>query len=214
MSAKRGRPKLNSPFVKNRTPLKIGYARVSTTKQDLTVQRKLLKDAGCDYIAEEKISGAADLEERRELFHLLDALIEGDELVIYDLSRLSRKDTQEAMILLWQIRDKGVQVTTLDGKLDFDNEWSDVIAMILTKINKLEREKIKERTRLGRIRAKENGVQFGRKSIITDDKRAILVALYRDGRTYSEIADAMGISKSTVGKTVLDLVQSSQLEKR
>ena len=48
----------------------------------------------------EKVSGGAAIEERRELFTLLDSLIEGDELVIYDLSRLSRQDSQEAMILL------------------------------------------------------------------------------------------------------------------
>ena len=74
--------------------MKIGYARWAQQK-DLSVQKDLLKKAGCDFIVSEKVSGGAAIEERRELFTLLDSLIEGDELVIYDLSRLSRRDSQE-----------------------------------------------------------------------------------------------------------------------
>ena len=36
---------------------KIGYARVSTTDQDLSVQLKQLKKAGCKVIRSEKITG-------------------------------------------------------------------------------------------------------------------------------------------------------------
>ena len=36
----------------------IGYARVSTEDQDLTLQRSALKDVGCKRIYEEKVTGA------------------------------------------------------------------------------------------------------------------------------------------------------------
>lgn len=209
-----GRHKQNTPYIAHREPMKIGYARVSTTKQDLSVQKDLLKKAGCDFIVSEKVSGGAAIEERRELFTLLDSLIEGDELVIYDLSRLSRQDSQEAMILLWQIRAKGVRVTALDGKLNLDDDWGDVIAMILTKVANLEKAKIKERTRAGRIRAMENGVKFGAKPKIGDAEKQVIVSLYKDGKSYAQIAEILKIHKSSVGRIMSELIKDGRVSKR
>ena len=68
--------------------MKFGYARVSTISQSLDTQLEALKKEGCDKIVEEKKSGK-DLD-RPELNNLLDNLRDGDTLVVYDLSRLSR----------------------------------------------------------------------------------------------------------------------------
>jgi DNA invertase Pin-like site-specific DNA recombinase len=37
----------------------VGYARVSTDDQDLTLQRTALKKAGCKRLYEEKVSGGS-----------------------------------------------------------------------------------------------------------------------------------------------------------
>ena len=66
----------------------IGYARVSTEDQDLTLQRTALKGAGCQRIYEEKISGAQRA--RPELNRLLDHLRVGDAVVVSRLDRLAR----------------------------------------------------------------------------------------------------------------------------
>ena len=208
-----GRLKQNTPYIAHREPMKIGYARVSTTKQDLSVQKDLLKKQVVTLLCL-KVSGGAAIEERRELFTLLDSLIEGDELVIYDLSRLSRQDSQEAMILLWQIRAKGVRVTALDGKLNLDDDWGDVIAMILTKVANLEKAKIKERTRAGRIRAMENGVKFGAKPKIGDAEKQVIVSLYKDGKSYAQIAEILKIHKSSVGRIMSELIKDGRVSKR
>ena len=52
--------------------MKIGYARVSTTDQNLELQLAALEEAGCSRIFQEKISGAK--KERPELERLLDQL--------------------------------------------------------------------------------------------------------------------------------------------
>ena len=66
-----------------------GYARVSTTDQDLTVQKEALKNAGCEIIRNEKVSGTS-VNGRDELKTLLEFLREGDKLVVTRVDRLGR----------------------------------------------------------------------------------------------------------------------------
>jgi DNA invertase Pin-like site-specific DNA recombinase len=65
----------------------IGYARVSTTDQDLTVQIEALKAAGCDVIRKEKASGTST-KGRTELATILDFIREGDTLAVTRIDRL------------------------------------------------------------------------------------------------------------------------------
>src|SRR5208337_5489923 len=66
----------------------IGYARVSTQDQDAVAQISALKNAGCERIFQEKVSGGRW--DRPELHRLLDQLRKGDVLVVWKLDRLSR----------------------------------------------------------------------------------------------------------------------------
>ena len=69
--------------------MKYGYARVSSSGQDLTVQLDALKAAGCETIRQEKVSGTST-QGRDELNTLLEFMREGDELVITRIDRLAR----------------------------------------------------------------------------------------------------------------------------
>ena len=71
---------------------KLGYARVSTTEQDLAGQRQRLREAGCWRVYEEKVSGAA--RKRPELARLLGDLRPGDVLVVARLDRLARSTAE------------------------------------------------------------------------------------------------------------------------
>jgi DNA invertase Pin-like site-specific DNA recombinase len=66
----------------------IGYARVSSTGQDLAVQLEKLGGAGCDKIFREKRSGVDA--GRPELKRCLDYLREGDTLLVTKIDRLAR----------------------------------------------------------------------------------------------------------------------------
>ena len=68
--------------------MKIGYARVSTTDQNLELQLAALKEAGCGRIFQEKISGTK--RERPELQRMLDQLRPEDIVVVWKLDRLAR----------------------------------------------------------------------------------------------------------------------------
>ena len=66
----------------------IGYARVCTDDQDLSLQRAALKAAGCRRRYEEKVSGAK--RDRPELARMIDALRDEDVVVVTRLDRLAR----------------------------------------------------------------------------------------------------------------------------
>jgi DNA invertase Pin-like site-specific DNA recombinase len=68
---------------------RIGYARVSTTDQDLTLQREALTAAGCTVIREEKVTGTTR-SGRTELATILDFIRAGDVLVVTRIDRLAR----------------------------------------------------------------------------------------------------------------------------
>src|SRR3712207_4980876 len=82
-----------------------GYARVSTTDQDLTTQVEKLTQAGCTIIREEKMSGTTR-EGRKELDTLLAFLRPGDVLMVTKIDRLARSvgDLQD---IVKAIRTKG-----------------------------------------------------------------------------------------------------------
>ena len=66
----------------------LGYARVSTDDQDLTLQKTALKAAGCRRTFEEKVSGAKRA--RPELDRMLEQLRDDDVVVVTRLDRLAR----------------------------------------------------------------------------------------------------------------------------
>ena len=83
-----------------------GYARVSTTDQDLTRQREALTRAGCIVIREEKVSGTSR-QGREELAVLMSFLHAGDELVVTRVDRLARSigDLQD---IVRELREPGL----------------------------------------------------------------------------------------------------------
>ena len=66
----------------------IGYARVSTTDQNLTLQKDALEKAGCERIYEDELSGTKD--NRPGLLKAIEMLRENDTLVVWKLDRLGR----------------------------------------------------------------------------------------------------------------------------
>ena len=67
----------------------IGYARVSTSDQNLEIQVAALKAAGCGVIRAEKRSGTTT-SGRTELQTVLDFLAAGDVLMVTRIDRLAR----------------------------------------------------------------------------------------------------------------------------
>ena len=84
--------------------MKKGYARVSTTDQNLDSQVMVLKQKGCEKVYTDKMSGKED--ERSGLMELVESIQEGDEVYVWDVKRLSRNGIISSLKIAGEIKDK------------------------------------------------------------------------------------------------------------
>lgn len=175
--------------------MKIGYARVSTTAQNLDMQIKALTDAGCERIFEEKVSGVG---ERVELNAALQYLRDGDALVIYKLDRLGRS-MRDLLAIIEQLQQKKVSLVSLRDNIDTGSTTGKLVMHIFAALAEFERDLIKDRTSEGRAAAKKKGVKFGRPKEEHNEKAKACAQLYRGGMTVPQIMQQLSIkSKSTI----------------
>ena len=162
---------------------RIGYARVSTTDQDLEVQLDRLRREGCQIIRSEKVSGASR-DGRTELATLIEFLREDDELVVTRLDRLGR-DTRDVLNIVHDCQQRGAFVTVLDPHVTTRGDIGHIILTVLGMVAQMERRFIKERQREGITRAKAAGVYRGGKVRID---HTLILRLHHQGVGAAEIA--------------------------
>lgn len=136
---------------------RIGYARVSTKDQNLDSQVDALKEAGCDKIYHDKISGK---EYKREgLSSCLEYLRPGDTLVIYRLDRLGRS-VKETLELCDQFNKREIKLVSLQDNLDTSTAVGRFTLQILASLAEYNRNLIVEGCQAGIEAAKKRGVKF------------------------------------------------------
>ena len=91
---------------------KIGYARVSTSAQNLDRQIAALRSEGCSDTFREKASGKAGLN-RPQLEKAIDALGKGDILVVAEWDRATRS-MMDGVHLIERINRRGALIKVLD----------------------------------------------------------------------------------------------------
>ena len=96
--------------------MKYGYARVSTSDQDLEIQKSALLSAGCEVVREEKVSGTS-LKGRSELTTLLEFLRTGDELVVTRIDRLARS-MRDLRNIVHDLTEKGVHLSATEQSVN------------------------------------------------------------------------------------------------
>jgi len=173
--------------------LKYGYARVSTTEQDLTVQIDALKKAGCETIRQEKVSGTS-VQGRDELNILLEFLREGDELVVTRVDRLARS-IRDLQNIVHDLNTKGVTISATEQPIDTKTSAGKCFLDMLGVFGEFETNLRKERQMEGIAKAKEKGVYKGRKPSVDVEK----VKELRDtGMGASAIAKELRIGRASV----------------
>jgi DNA invertase Pin-like site-specific DNA recombinase len=95
--------------------MKIGYARVSTDEQNLSLQMDALTKAGCEKVFHDHIGGAKT--KRAGLDETLAYLREGDVLVVWRLDRLGRSLKHLIETVNW-LEERGVGLQSLQESID------------------------------------------------------------------------------------------------
>ena len=166
---------------------RIGYARVSTTSQDLEIQQAKLKAAGCEIIRAETSSGASR-DGRTELATVLEFLREGDELVVHRLDRLGRS-TRDVLNLVHELDAKGASLRVLELEVTTAGDMGRMVITILGMVADMELKFIRDRQRAGIDAAKDKGVYKGRQKRVDDDA---IRRLASEGGPKAQIARDLG----------------------
>src|SRR5262245_19765778 len=177
----------------------VGYARVSTDDQDLSLQIDSLTGLGIDrdVIFTEKVSGAKT--DRPQLDACLAKLQKGDTLVVWRLDRLGRS-MHHLVELIEDLRNRGVGFRSVsDGLIDTTSPSGELIFHIFSALAQFERRLIQERTRAGLASARTRGRVGGRPPINLDEAKVRAARRLHDDHTLSidDICKTLNISRST-----------------
>lgn len=173
----------------------IGYARVSTPEQDLTMQLDALREAGCERVFSDKASGA-----KTNRVGLADALSHaraGDIIVVWKLDRLGR--TMKGLVdLAAQLADRGVGFRSLTDGIDTAGTAGKLVFHIMAAMAEMERDLNRERTTAALDVARREGRVGGRKTVMTPKKLEAARKLLASGVKRREVAPMIGVSVPTI----------------
>lgn len=185
----------------------IGYCRVSTKKQlDGNSIEQQIGEISLAYpeaiIYEESFSGAKE----RPIFNkLIKTLSKGDILIVTKLDRFCRT-TKEGLQYIDELLDKGVKIHILNMGLIENTPMGKMIVTNLLAFAEFERAMIIERTQSGKAIAKsKENFKEGRPKLYTKkqlDYALSLLNINNGGHSYNEVAEIIGISKSTLIREV------------
>ena len=179
--------------------MKYGYARVSTSAQDLTIQIEALEKEGCEVIRTEKQSGSSR-EGRTELATLIEFAREGDVIVVTRVDRLARS-MRDLQNIVHELREKGVAIKCTEQAVDTTTSTGTAFFQMLGIFSEMEYNLRAERVAEGIAKARERGVYANRKRKRTIDPVRVR-EMRGEGLQVSAIARELSCSRMTVHRAL------------
>ncbi len=184
-----------------------GYARVSTATQgrdgnSLEEQSAALVSYGCQEIITESFTGKTM--DRPKFQELLNRLQANDTLVVCKLDRFARTAI-EGVQTVKELFERGIKVHILNMGLIENTLTGNLILTVMLAFAEYERGMIVERTQMGKAAARQNpNFRDGRPKKYSSAQIALALDLLNDGKTYREVENMTGISKSTLVRAKRD----------
>jgi DNA invertase Pin-like site-specific DNA recombinase len=183
---------------------RIGYARVSTDDQDLTIQKTALDRDDCAIVFEEKRSGTKR-DGRAQLDLALKVLVKGDTLVVTRLDRLGRS-LRDLANIAHEIEEAGAHLRVIEQSVDTSTSAGRAFFGMLAVFAQFETDVRRERQAEGIARAKKAGVYTGGKARID---RGRVNSLRADGLGPAAIARTLGVSRMSVYRIINEYTSPS-----
>jgi len=175
--------------------MNLGYARVSSTEQDLSVQIEKLELLGCENIYFEKVSGK-QRNNREQLQACIDFSREGDVIHVTKLDSLAR-NTLDALSIADQLESKGVGLILHDiASIDINSPVGRMIYTTISAVATMERQRIAERCAEGRAKAKVEGRPLGKQK--NEELHNNIKQLFKNGINKAQIAKQLNCGRATV----------------
>ena len=201
-----------------RQPKTFGYARVSTTGQNLARQLVALHEAGIpdtDIFTDQKSGKDFD---RPAWKRLLRKLRPGDLLVVTSLDRFGRNYAEMTAVWSELVRTRNVHIRVLDMPI-LDTTVGqgltaafigDLVLRVLSYVAEAERAHIRQRQKEGIAAAKARGVKFGRPAIrLPDDFSEVLARVLTRDLSIRSAAELCGVSRTTIWRCLKTLKSES-----
>lgn len=174
----------------------IGYARVSTDEQNLSMQTRSLAQAGCGVIFKDQgVSGATQT--RPGLDAAVGRLSRGDTLVVWRLDRLGRS-LLHLLTTISELESRGIGFRSLTENIDSQSSSGRLLFHIMGALAEFERSLIAERTRAGLAAAKAAGRRLGRPPGLTLEQQASAIRAVHEGATVAKVAQEYGVHRRTM----------------
>jgi DNA invertase Pin-like site-specific DNA recombinase len=170
----------------------LGYARVSTTDQQLQLQVDALERAGCFRVFTETASGART--DRPVLAQLLDQLRPATPRSSGKLDRLGRS-LRHLVDTVTGLADRGIGFRSLQEAIDTTTPGGKLVFHVFGALAEFERELIRERTAAGLAAARARGRRGGRPPVLTAHKLHVAQEMRY---TVARIATTLGVSRASI----------------
>jgi DNA invertase Pin-like site-specific DNA recombinase len=180
------------------TGTKLGYIRVSTGKQDETLQHDALDKVGVlkrNRYVDHGVSGTKT--SRPGLDALMADVQPGDTIVVYKLDRIGRS-TAHVAALIADLTERGIFIESVSDGLNSSTSTGRAMLQMLAIFAEMERGFIVERTRAGLAAKREQGIVGGRPKAVDGKQAKQAQALRNAGQSVPDIAKALGVSVATV----------------
>jgi DNA invertase Pin-like site-specific DNA recombinase len=185
------------------TEIRIGYARCSTDKQDLTAQQEALVKLGVspDRIYIDKgLTGSN--RQRPGLDQALAAVRSGDTLVVPKLDRLARS-VPDAREIADALLARGVKLALGSSIYDPADPMGKMFFNVLATFAEFEGDLIRLRTREGMAIARAKGKLRGKQPKLSDKQQKELCRMRETGQySISDLAELFSVSRPTVYRTI------------
>lgn len=186
----------------------IGYARVSTEDQNVSLQMDALKNAQCAKIyVDHGWSGRSN--ERPALNEMLAALRKGDQLVVWKLDRLSRS-LFDLLAFVKTLEKQEVDLMSISEAIDTRSPGGILVFHIMGAMAEFERALISERTKAGMHVARKNGIRIGRPSLLSPEQARLATDLVKGGEKITAIARRLDVSRGTIYRAVQKPLQPAE----